>query len=78
VARFPAWRSWLTAMDAALLGGPQTTFVGMAVREGHVYGACAGNSRAYPSDLPPALLDAAGARGRGDDMTVVTLTARGQ
>ena len=143
VARFPAWRTWLTAMDATLLGGPQTTFVGVAVREGHLYGACAGNSRAYlvgdsgvriltedssprlgsgraqptaihvrlapgdvvllmsdgawtplsmaaiqrcvaasamkhPSDLPPALLDVAGARGRGDDMTVVTLTARGQ
>ena len=34
-------------MDATLLGGPQTTFVGAAVREGHLYGACAGNSRAY-------------------------------
>ncbi len=138
--RFPAWRSWLKTMDATLLGGPQTTFVGVVLRAGQLYGACAGNSRAYligeagvrilteessprlgsgrveptaihvrlaprdvvvlmsdgawtplsmaaiqrgvasaatkhPSDLPSTLLDLAGARGRGEDMTVVTLTA---
>ena len=143
VDRIPSWRSWLKTMDATLLGGPQTTFVGFAVREGQIYGACAGDSRAYlvgeagvriltedssprlgsgrveptaihvrlaprdvvllmsdgawtplsmaaiqrcvagcaikhPSDLPPALLDLAGAKGRGDDMTVVTLTTRGK
>jgi len=37
----------------------------------------AGHAMKHPSDLPPALLDLAGARGRADDMTVVTLTPRG-
>ena len=141
VKRFPAWSSWLTTLDASLIGGPQTTFVGVALVDDQVFGACAGDSRAYLvgeegtriltepsslrlgsgevtpqpihvplgphdvlvlmtdgawkplassaiercvrshvtrhfSDLPSALLDLAGARGRLDDMTVVTMTRR--
>ena len=34
-------------MDAALLGGPQTTFVGVGVVEDQLFGAYAGDSRAY-------------------------------
>lgn len=143
VDRFPAWSSWLKTMDASLLGGPQTTFVGVAVVGEQLFGACAGDSRAYLvgeagvrllaetasprlgsgeveptpihvqltphdvvllmsdgawtplstamiqrgvtscaarhlSDLPSALLDLAGARGRVDDMTVVAARWRRQ
>jgi serine/threonine protein phosphatase PrpC len=141
VQRFPAWSSWLTTVDASLIGGPQTTFVGVALVDDQIYGACVGDSRAYLvgedgtriltdlsplrlgtgevvpqpihvvmgphdvlvlmtdgawkplssaaiercvrghatkhfADLPSALLDLAGARGRLDDMTVVTMTRR--
>jgi serine/threonine protein phosphatase PrpC len=141
VQRFPAWASWLKTIDASLAGGSQTTFVGVALADDHVYGASCGDSRAYlvsetgtsiltdgatprlgsgdaspqpihvrlaardvlvlmtdgawtplsasaiercvrghalkhPSDLPSALIDLAGARGRPDDMTVVILTRR--
>ena len=141
VRRFPAWSSWLTTVDASLVGGPQTTFIGVALVDDQIFGACAGDSRAYLvaeegtriltelsslrlgsgevapqpihvplgphdvlvlmtdgawkplsssaiercvrghatkhfADLPPALLDLAGARGRPDDMTVVTMTRR--
>jgi serine/threonine protein phosphatase PrpC len=138
VARFPAWTTWLKTMDAAMAGGAQTTFVGVAGLEDRIVGAYAGDSRAYLvnehgcrilteqssrrlgsgdaeprpihervahrdvvllmtdgawtplqppaihrvvmslttrhlSDVPPALLDLAGAKGRIDDMTVVAM-----
>lgn len=47
VDRFPAWSSWLKTMDASLLGGPQTTFVGVALVDDGLFGASAGDSRAY-------------------------------
>ncbi len=45
-----AWASWVRLMDSQLLGGTQSTFVGVAVPdvdEGLIVGAYAGNSRAY-------------------------------
>jgi len=138
VSRFLSWASWLKTTDASLLGGPQTTFVGVGVVDDQLFGACAGDSRAYLvgesgiriltetssprlgsgrtepqaiharlarrdivvlmsdgawtplslpaiqrcvltgamkhlSDLPSALIELASAKGRLDDMTVVTL-----
>lgn len=45
-----AWEGWVRLMDSNLLGGTQSTFVGLAVpdlRSTRVVGAFAGNSRAY-------------------------------
>ncbi len=45
-----AWANWVRLMDSQLMGGTQSTFVGVAVPdvdEGLVVGAYAGNSRAY-------------------------------
>ena len=45
-----AWANWVRLMDSQLLGGSQSTFLGMAVpdvEKGLVVGAYAGNSRAY-------------------------------
>ena len=45
-----AWVGWVRLMDSQLLGGTQSTFVGVAVSDidkGLVVGAYAGNSRAY-------------------------------
>ncbi len=47
LASFPSWRSWLTATDASLSGGSQTTFVGIAVVGDRLVGAYAGDSRAF-------------------------------
>jgi hypothetical protein len=44
------WAGWVRLMDSRLMGGPQSTFVGVAVPDvdqGLVFGAYAGNSRAY-------------------------------
>jgi serine/threonine protein phosphatase PrpC len=138
IGRFPAWARWLKSVDAAIAGGAQTTFVGLAVHEGRLVGAWSGDSRAYLinehgcrllteeagrrlgsgeaeprpiherlaardvvllmsdgawtplqphaiqrvvmglttrhlSDVPSALLDLAGAKGRADDMSVVAM-----
>jgi Stage II sporulation protein E (SpoIIE) len=45
-----AWAGWVRLMDSRLMGGTQSTFVGVAVPDvdqGLVVGAYAGNSRAY-------------------------------
>jgi hypothetical protein len=45
-----AWTGWVRLMDSFLLGGNQSTFVGLAVPDpgsGQVIGAYAGNSRLY-------------------------------
>jgi serine/threonine protein phosphatase PrpC len=47
VDRFPAWSRWLRSTDSAMAGGAQSTFVGLAVTEGRLLGAYAGDSRAY-------------------------------
>jgi len=47
VQQFPAWSHWMRSTDAAMAGGMQSTFVGLAVVEGRLLGAYAGDSRAY-------------------------------
>ena len=50
VGDLKAWAGWVRIMDSQLMGGTQSTFVGVAVPdvdEGLVVGAYAGNSRAY-------------------------------
>jgi serine/threonine protein phosphatase PrpC len=50
VADPKAWENWVRLMDSRLMGGGQSTFVGMAasdIEDGQVVGASAGNSRAY-------------------------------
>ena len=44
---FPNWSGWFRAIDAAMLGGAQTTLIALAVGEGRVLGAAAGDSRVY-------------------------------
>ena len=140
LASFPSWRQWLVRTDAGLVGGEQTTFLGVALVEDRLLGGYVGDSRAFLvnehgcrlvttertprlgsgetnplpiherlaprdvvllmsdgawgplsacaihatvmsrtmdhlADLPGALLDIAGARGRADDMTIVALRA---
>jgi len=45
-----AWEGWVRLMDSQLMGGAQSTFIGMAVPDveaSRLVGAYAGNSRAY-------------------------------
>jgi serine/threonine protein phosphatase PrpC len=44
------WGGWIKLLDSALLGGTQSTFVGVALLDGIAIGACAGDSRAYLLD----------------------------
>lgn len=46
VQRFPAWSQWLRNADGAMAGGPQSTFVGVAVVDDRLVGAYAGDTRA--------------------------------
>jgi serine/threonine protein phosphatase PrpC len=41
------WNKWVKLLDSSLLGGNQSTFVGVAIVDGVALGACAGDSRAY-------------------------------
>lgn len=47
IGAFPAWVTWLRALDAGMLGGAQSTFVSVAVIEDRIVGAVVGDSRAY-------------------------------
>lgn len=50
VVELDTWARWVRLMDSQLMGGTQSTFVGIAVPDvdvGLVVGAYAGNSRAY-------------------------------
>ena len=47
VALFSTWENWVRLLDSALLGGPQSTFLAIAVLDERVVGACAGDSRLY-------------------------------
>ena len=47
VESFPAWSSWLRALDGGMVGAAQSTFVALAVLEDRVVGASVGDSRAY-------------------------------
>jgi serine/threonine protein phosphatase PrpC len=42
-----AWNRWLRQLDLGLLGGTESTFVGVAVVGNQLVGAAAGDSRAY-------------------------------
>ena len=44
------WRGWIKLLDSALLGGTESTFVGVTLVDGVAIGACAGDSRAYLLD----------------------------
>jgi hypothetical protein len=44
------WSGWVKLLDSSLLGGTQSTFVGVAVVDGVAVGASAGDSRAYLID----------------------------
>jgi len=45
-----AWEHWIKILDSSLLGGSQSTFVGVTVVGQLVVGACAGDSRVYLLD----------------------------
>ena len=47
IERFQSWEHWTRLLDSSLLGGAQSTFVAIAILEGRVVGACAGDSRLY-------------------------------
>ena len=48
IESFPAWSTWLRALDLGMSGGPsQSTFVALAVLGDRLVGAAAGDSRAY-------------------------------
>lgn len=41
------WARWVKLLDSSLLGGNQSTIVGVAILGGEAVGVCAGDSRAY-------------------------------
>jgi len=47
VSQFMTWATWAKILDSALLGGPQSTLVSVAVIGQRVVGCCAGDSRLY-------------------------------
>ena len=47
IAEESIWGRWIKLLDSSLLGGTQTTFVGIALFNGTAIGGCAGDSRAY-------------------------------
>lgn len=47
VELFSSWAGWFRSIDAALGGGGETTLIALAVLDGRVLGAAAGDSRAY-------------------------------
>lgn len=44
---FATWSGWLKVLDSALMGGPQSTFLAVAVLGDRVVGSCVGDSRLY-------------------------------
>lgn len=47
VQTFPAWRQWIGDVDHAMRGGPESTFLGIAVVGDRLVGAQAGDTRAF-------------------------------
>jgi hypothetical protein len=47
VAQFRTWSNWAKLLDSALLGGPQSTLVAVAVLNNRIVGTCTGDSRLY-------------------------------
>ena len=41
------WAKWTKLLDSSLLGGAQSTFIGVAIVGSEAIGACVGDSRAY-------------------------------
>lgn len=44
------WAKWVRLLDSSLLGGPQCTFLALALQGSDAIGACVGDSRAYLVD----------------------------
>ena len=51
VSRFQTWSNWTKLLDSSLLGGPQSTFLAIAVVGNRLVGSCAGDSRLYRWNL---------------------------
>jgi hypothetical protein len=51
VSRFQTWSNWTKLLDSSLLGGPQSTFLAVAVVGNRLVGSCAGDSRLYRWNL---------------------------
>ena len=47
VSEHDTWAGWVKLLDSSLLGGTQSTFLGVALLDGMAVGACVGDSRAY-------------------------------
>ena len=47
ITQFATWSRWASVLDSALMGGPQSTFLAVAVIGNRVVGSCAGDSRLY-------------------------------
>src|SRR2546426_6983223 len=47
VTEHGTWAGWIKLLDSSLLGGTQSTFLGVALLDGMAVGACGGGSRAY-------------------------------
>ena len=47
VSEHATWAGWLKLLDSSLLGGTQSTFLGVALLDGMAVGTCVGDSRAY-------------------------------
>ena len=47
MTQFATWSGWVKVLDSALMGGPQSTFLAVAVVGDRVVGSCVGDSRLY-------------------------------
>ena len=47
VSEHDTWAGWVKLMDSSLVGGTQSTFLGVALLDGMAVGASVGDSRAY-------------------------------
>ena len=47
MTQFATWTSWVKVLDSALMGGPQSTFLAVAIVGDRVVGSCVGDSRLY-------------------------------
>jgi len=47
IERFETWQNITRLLDSSLLGGPQSTFVAIAMLSGRIVGTCVGDSRLY-------------------------------
>jgi len=47
IEQFQTWANWTRLLDSALLGSAQSTFLAVAMLDGRILGASAGDSRIY-------------------------------